>query len=334
MEKEFVELIDTMKSLILKLSSEVERQKKEIEQLKGMFYWLPDVQKRKIPYINKEKLDYEIDKANISLNVEEEGNRLHKVIVSMTSFPERMYDIKYTLFSLVSQNYKPDKIILWLAYEEFPNREKDIAPSLMNLINKWGITIKWCNNIRSYKKIIPTLIEYPEDIIVTADDDVFYPVDWLRLLYDDYEKNRCICCHRAHRVNVCESEIMPYSYWTEPVTGEMAYDTFFTGVGGVLYYPHCLHPDVIKQDSFMELCPNADDVWLWAMAIRNHSKIKVVDNNIKSFPCVNPERELRLSEEHTLGMINLGEGKNDVQIHNVVDRYPDIIEILLENIEG
>lgn len=39
----------------------------------------------------------------------------------------------------------------------------------------------------SYKKIIPSLKEYPENIIFTCDDDIFYPKGWLKDLYEDYK---------------------------------------------------------------------------------------------------------------------------------------------------
>ena len=44
---------------------------------------------------------------------------------SLTSFPQRMYEIHYTLYSLLTQTIKPAKVILWLGREQFPNLEKD-----------------------------------------------------------------------------------------------------------------------------------------------------------------------------------------------------------------
>lgn len=36
------------------------------------------------------------------------------------------------------------------------------------------LTIDWYHDIKSYKKLIPTLQKYPDSIIVTADDDIIY----------------------------------------------------------------------------------------------------------------------------------------------------------------
>jgi hypothetical protein len=43
-----------------------------------------------------------------------------RAIVSLTSCPERMYDIHFCTFSLLNQITKPDAVILWLAEEQFP----------------------------------------------------------------------------------------------------------------------------------------------------------------------------------------------------------------------
>ena len=80
------------------------------------------------------------------------------LIVSLTSYPLRMKTIHFTLHTLLNQSIKPDKIILWLAKEQFPRREKDV-PRRIRRLRKYGLSIEWCNDIRSYKKLIPTLKE-------------------------------------------------------------------------------------------------------------------------------------------------------------------------------
>ena len=58
----------------------------------------------------------------------------------------------------------------------FPQREENLPRDLLKL-RSFGLTIDWCENLRSYKKLIPAIEKYPDDIIVTADDDVFYHAD-------------------------------------------------------------------------------------------------------------------------------------------------------------
>ena len=40
--------------------------------------------------------------------------RSEKVIVSLTSYLPRIHDVKYTIYSLLNQNFPPDELILWL----------------------------------------------------------------------------------------------------------------------------------------------------------------------------------------------------------------------------
>ena len=74
-----------------------------------------------------------------------------------------MYEIHYTLYSLLNQTVKPDEVVLWLAKEQFPNGNDDIPPAVLDL-QKNGLTIKWCEDLRSYKKLIPSLKEYPVSV--------------------------------------------------------------------------------------------------------------------------------------------------------------------------
>lgn len=186
--------------------------------------------------INKAKIDYAY-KVEHSSGVTTQ-KREKQIIVSLTSYPERMYALKYTLYSLLRQSLKPDKVILWLACEQYPNREQDISDEIL-IAQEWGLSIVWCEDIKFYKKLIPAMKMYPNDIIVTADDDIYYPENWLELLYNSYMKNpECIHSHRAHCVGVADKHIEPYSAWEkEVVSVERPYRVFPTSGSGVLYPP-------------------------------------------------------------------------------------------------
>jgi hypothetical protein len=249
--------------------------------------------------------------------------RAPRLIVSLTSFPQRIPEIFFNLYSLLDQTIKPDMLLLWLAVEQFPNKEKDL-PKRVRDLDKYGVTIKWCADLQSYKKLIPALKEYPNDIIVTADDDIYYPQDWLELLYQSYLREpQFVHCHRAHRVTFDESgEIDSYNHWPNGIsTDEPSYLNFCTTGGGALYPPGSLYQDVSRPDLFMKLCPTADDVWFWAMAVLNDRKIRVVDRNIAELIALDPELEYEMKDGVTLYGIN--KNANDDQIKRVVDFYQD-----------
>ena len=285
--------------------------------------------KTKIPlHINRDKMDKKMEVFDeIGINADK---RQQKLIVSLTSFPPRMNDIHYTLYSLLTQSTKPDEVILWLAREQFPNLEVDVPQKVLAL-QKNGLTIKWCDDWRSYKKLIPSLLEYPDDIIITADDDVFYPANWLQKLYQQHLKfPRNIICHRCHRVTWNKKGyLLPYSKWPHNVTrSKPSFANFATGVGGVLYPPHLLYKDVCNIELFKQLAPYADDIWFWAMEVLGGIKVKTFWGRMRKIKLVNAEREMRENAEQTLTQINIAQGGNDKQLKAVLDYYPQILENL------
>lgn len=280
--------------------------------------------------INKRLLENKIK--NFNKNGVTKNKRDKKLIVSLTSFPERLYDIHFCIYSIFNQTIKPDEIVLWLANEQFPNGEKDIPQEVLNL-KKFGLKIKWCEDIKAYKKLIPALKEYPNDLIVTADDDLFYPENWLELLYEDHKQNpNDIICQRSRKISFNnDCSLKSYDEW-ELNDGEIkqSYLNFSTNGAGSLFPPNSLYSDVLNKNLFEKLCPNADDVWIWAMAILNGTKIKGVKYNMTQLTYVNLARELNILNEKTLYSSNF-EGGNDLQIKNILEYYPDIMRILMED---
>ncbi|TKZ35380.1 glycosyltransferase [Brachyspira catarrhinii] len=249
--------------------------------------------------------------------------RNEKLIISLTTYPQRIGDIDVVIFSLINQSVKTDKIILWLAYEEFPNLEKDIPNHILNL-KKFGLEIEFCHNIYSYKKLIYALEKYPNDLIVTADDDIYYPYNWLEKLYKSYLENPTVIhCHRGHRIRFDDkNNILPYSQWLQefkPENNNPSYLNFSTGGAGTLYQYKLLHSDIFNEELFLKLCPKADDVWFWAMALLNNTKINIIESNMT--PIV--DYELGYNYYSKLVDINVIKNFNDIQLDNCFKYYGD-----------
>ena len=281
--------------------------------------------------INKEKISFEIEKyfESSAFGITTE-KREPELIVSLTSYPARIYDIHYCIYSLLIQSLKPNKIILWLGEEQFPNRDKDLSEKLREF-TKHGLTIKYTKDIKQFKKLLPSLKEYPNSIIVTADDDIFYPQNWLEKLYNEYENNKdCVVCHRAHKIKIENKKILPYNNWEHCIVEkEPSFYNFFTGAGGVLYPPNSLYKDALNADVFTKINPKSDDVWFWSMAVLNGTKIKIVDDEpFRNLLYVNPEREIGLNEDGALWTLFNKEEKN-IQLENIIKYYPQIMEKLL-----
>lgn len=274
-------------------------------------------------YIDKNELDLKLN--NFKDNLLDENN---DIIISLTSFPERIDEVPYTIYSLLNQSLKPCKVVLWLAIDEFPNKEKDLPEKLLNLKNN-GLSIGWCNNLKSFKKLIPSLKEYPHNIIVTADDDIFYQKDWLKSLYDAYLNNpNSIICTRGRKIKFKNKTLDKYETWELCKTQEDAsYLNLMTGIGGVLYPPNSLNNNVFDYDLACEICPDADDLWFWAMAVINKTKIAIIE--FQKLVSLNISRDLRLTNKKRLFDSNIE--KNDVQVENILNNFPEILEIIGDN---
>ena len=293
---------------------------------------LLEQKKKNLISINKKDLDKKFQSFNETGIYKKK--RSPEIIVSLTSFPPRMYDIHYALFSLLTQTLKPDKIILWLGEEKFPNKLNDLPDTVLRLQNL-GLTIKFVPDLRSYTKLIYSLKEFPDDIIVTADDDIFYPSDWLEKLYNGYlaDNGQNIIVHRAHKIKIKDDILISYNKWDMEIDDNTAsFSNFLTGVGGVLYPPHSLHQDVNNKDLFQRLSPTADDIWFWAMALLNNKKIKVIKNPINKLCNVNVDRQLGINNEETLSNLNVSNRLNDTQLKNILNEYPQILKMLKEAI--
>ncbi|MDR0407577.1 MAG: glycosyltransferase family 8 protein [Campylobacteraceae bacterium] len=248
----------------------------------------------------------------------------YQMILSLTSYPARIKTVHKTVETLLEQSYKADKIILWLASDEFPNREKNLPKELLDL-TKRGLTISWCENIKSYQKLIPVLKEYPNCIIVTADDDIYYQKDWLKKLHEAYTMQpNIVHCHRAHKIIFHDNKIMPYNRWKMRITNvKPSFLNFFTGVGGVLYPPNIFHRDALDKELFLRLSPKADDIWFWAMCVLNGIKINVINGNEKHLSYVEDTQSIGLFNE------NVAKNRNDEYIKNIFEYYPKLYDKIL-----
>lgn len=206
-----------------------------------------------------------------------------EIIVSLTSYPARINTINQVIETILQQSLSADKVILWLAPEQFPNKEADLPEVLLEQTQR-GLIIDWYHDIRSYKKLIPTLKLYPEAIIVTIDDDNLYRNDWLKELFEEYYKRRnekVIISHNVTRLYMHDDKLNSFSaplfldedsHCDPGIVHPSAFNKI-RGCGGVLYPPHSLHESIFDEQCFMTLAPTSDDIWFHVCALKQGYKV-------------------------------------------------------------
>ena len=240
---------------------------------------------------------------------ESNGRVQPDVIVSLTSFPARMNQIWYTIKTLKLQSVKPEKIILWLSKDQFPNTISDVSEELREEIDE-QFEIRFVDeDLRSHKKYFYSFKEYADKIVITVDDDIFYNSRLLEYLLKLHKINPdCVICNRGHRI---EKKSI-YSKWGTIIGVEgPSYNIIPTGVGGVLYPPHCYDEHIFDKDAIRNTCLRADDLWLNFMCRLKGTK--VVTTGLKFSPIT-----IEASQKEALCKTNNGKvSGNDAQIESI-----------------
>ena len=258
-----------------------------------------------------------------TLNSKETGISSEKicneeVIVSLTTYGERIFDVYLAIESIMQGTIKPNKILLWLSEEEFKGKT---IPKTLELQVERGLQIEFCEDLRSYNKLIPSLKKYPEASIVTIDDDVMYEYDLIeRLINAHIVHSDAVCACRMHRINL-DNNGKPLNYldWEHCISDEeLSPLNFPTGVGGVLYPPNCFSEEVFNSEVFMDICPQADDIWFYSMARINSTLSKWV----KTPKPANYSIDIPIKAQ-TLSVYNVDpiQRGNDIQFQKVYKRY-------------
>lgn len=234
-----------------------------------------------------------------------------RLIVSLSSYAPRFSTLDLTLRCLLSQSVRPDAIILWLHEgdrDRLPERVRKLAGNRLSIRYEQ-------DDIGSYRKIVPVLEENPDAFIVTADDDVFYPRDWLRGFIDEYRDPAEILCYRAHRVRYDGEQLMPYWSWEHNIPHAAAGDGVFpTGRDGIFYPPGALPPRTLDRTCFQRCCAKADDIWLYWMGSQ-------AGRSYRRIVCPKEFKTWVGSQSVALSKTNIEGGGNNEKIRSMIAEF-------------
>ncbi|GAA4080539.1 glycosyl transferase [Flavobacterium cheonanense] len=251
--------------------------------------------------------------AGIGINKTEERER--KYIVSLTSFPARINDVWISIETILRQSYKPDMVLLWLSSDQF--KDEKLPQNLLNLQDR-GLTIKFIKeDLRSHKKYLYALEEFPNDYIITLDDDLYYEKDLiLNLVALKSKYPNCVPTNRAHKLKINFGKVEPYKKWLHNSIDKKPSNLIVqTGGYGTLYSKSDLYKDFNDIEKIKELAPQADDLWMKIMVLLGSKKL-VTNSKYNKDPLV-----VKGTQSVKLVTQNVINGGNDAQLKNMIAFY-------------
>lgn len=227
-------------------------------------------------------------------------------VVSLTSYGKRIDTVYLTIESIACGSLLPSELILWL--DEEPRYQS--LPSTLGRLRDRGLTVRLCKNYGPHKKYYPYVDAHEKFAgpLVTADDDILYPNDWLKSLMDAFEHDpEVVNGFRARVMSFEGDRLAPYMQWSLCSSTKASWRHLLNGASGVIYPPGLL--DAVKRagSEFVHCCPKADDIWLHANAVRAGFKVRQIRPQAIHFPMIPG------SQKTALYFDNADTG-NDVQI--------------------
>lgn len=236
-------------------------------------------------------------------------------IVSLASYSKRINTLHICLNSIFSQTLMPKKVILYLDTSVHPDT---VPAEILAFINK-GLEIVYVSSVlASHNKYYYTLRKFPNDIIITVDDDVIYDkCTFHNLMKTHLKYPHSVCATRVtYMLFRDNNQIDSYNNWISEYD-KLLYPSkrlVAVGVGGILYPPHIFPDEVFDKNKIINLALTADDIWLKIMELKNDILV-VWSGQIPQHPQQIPNtREVGLWR-------NINKYKNDEYIQNLIDFY-------------
>ena len=237
-------------------------------------------------------------------------------IVSLTSFDNRLQiEAPVAVQSILNNKVLPDKICI--VVDDF---DKDKVPTLF--IEHPLIEIIYSDlGIKSHNKYYHTMLKYPNDVIITIDDDIEYPNTFIEdciRAYEQYPEYINAC--RVHKIRFNSDSLLPYKLWEwESKDLNPSFYLFFTSGAGTVFPPGVFNKeDFILREIYDYIY--TDDIYLNALARRK----KIL---IKRIPVRNRYRNIKiLQNKFDLCSMNVAYN-NDRCLKNI--KFSQLIKALL-----
>lgn len=269
--------------------------------------------------IKKQHLSNLTMNSDISGISKEKQPKEKQIIVSLTTYGLRIDTVYLAIESIFQQTLKADKVVLYISEKDFWD---DKIPILLRKQMERGLEIRYVKDIGPYTKLLYALKDFPNDIVITIDDDYIYPIDTIEKLVRAHSIHpKAVCCHHSRTITKKDRQRL-YHYnsfpQTYPSNHSLSDNYLAEGFGGVLYPPNALHEDVFKENLFKKLSPMADDLWFKAMELLNGTPVLQIARN-KSW--IYEMSRIESVQDTGLMNVNVTNNKNDSQLKAILDFY-------------
>ena len=158
--------------------------------------------------------------------------RQNKIIVSITSYPQRFLFLPDLMSFIKNQNYYINRTILFLYKDDIDYYNlslKDLEIILTDM------------DLKPHKKYFYPMKLFRDNAIITLDDDIGYSNDTIESLVNAYIENpNIISGRRAHLMTYTNNgELKGYFQWKyeQKLIKEPDFNLILTGCGGIIYPP-------------------------------------------------------------------------------------------------
>jgi hypothetical protein len=239
------------------------------------------------------------------------------VIISLTSIPSRLIILDIVIASLLRQATQAQLIVLWLN-----DSLRGDLPRRLEKLQGDNFKIRYCEGTSSFRKLLPSLRAYSDSVIVTCDDDMIYPENWLKNLYDCHLEHQDCVISQVGRLIERSSNGMLKSYKSWPfVRHECSGNNLLPiGYGGVLYPLGTFDERVFEGGIYNKLTPKADDLWFKAMAFLNGKTTYCASEKARPIPILR-------SQKIALNTTNIHNDGNRSQWQALCEYYPVLSDL-------
>ena len=219
-------------------------------------------------------------------------------VVNITSYGYRTKRVYLAIESIARGRVLPARIILWLDAEDWEagrNRR-----SIRRLVARGLEVRQGVKEYRAHNKYFHFARSSDAGFLVTADDDVFYPRNWLAALWRVFDEGgrREVVAHWVRHPLVIDDDLAPSWNWNNARDTKPRVGPFTLGVSGVIFPPTLRRAVSELGTRFLESSALNDDVWISWNALRVATPVRQCEDKPLSALVIPFTQKYQLAHEN------------------------------------